>query len=454
MTVAELEFENFINLSIGGIRRVVGVVRISSLLSLISLATLESNPRRPKRNNIVESIRSEILSGDTLFTYKSRGLLVGAENVVELGPGRFELELVDQTIEGILDGGHNTLGIGLAILELSTHQSAQLKNVHDWYQFKEIWERSGVALCEWEKSCKLQKNDLLIGVEFILPEVLEDEESLAVFRRSIIDICAARNSSTSLRSSTMLDKAGLLDPLKVRLKPILESRVQWTENGQGAVKADLLITKALVPFTVLSENFPILNSKGKRLVSKSPTTLYASQSEAINLYREFMLSDSLTSRTADYRRILKSSQGESVFDIAAEIPEIYDYIYGKFPTAFNSAGFGSLEQIESVRKFNHRRRNALTLPMSGSPVKFVFPEALIQPILRGLSVLMRYNSKSQRVEWIVDDVYQFIDDHLEQIAAPIAKAFTQNYAETPDRFGKDSEQIVYSVVEAQFRRFI
>jgi hypothetical protein len=450
----ELSFEETVDINVGGIRRVVGLVRLANLVSLISAATLESNPRRPKRNAIVESIKSELNAIDQLFTYKTRGLLIGAENVSELGEAHFELRLVDQNIEGILDGGHNTLAIGLAILESATHRNQSINRISDWIEFKRVWKENQVGIEAWATGERDDLGNMVVGIEFILPIDQHDEESKSLFRRSIIDICSARNTSSPLKNSTMLDKAGLLDPLKSRLDEHLAARIQWTQNGQGTVKADDLITKALVPFKVLSDNYPVISTSGKRILSKSPQTLYSSRGEAVNLYRDFMQSDTLTKRTPDYRRVVRGVEGESAFDIAAEIPKIYDLIYSLFADAFDSAGYGKLMDLNSIIKYNHRNRDRLFLPMSGNSTKVVFPEALIQPILRGLSVLLEFDSTTGRVKWRVASPEHFISSHMNEIVKPIAKAYIQNYSETPDRFGKDSEQIVYSAVEDQFRRFV
>jgi len=452
--LTSLEFEECVDIQLGGIRRVVGLVKISSLVGLISAATLESNPRRPKRNTIVDAIRKELVSGDELFTYKTRGLLVGAENVTEKGNSSFELRLEDQHIEGILDGGHNTLAIGLAILEEATQQHQEINRIKDWIGFKDFWAKNIDAVHVWAEHSTHRLKDMVVGVEFILPSVLNDTQSRALFRRSIIDICSARNTSSPLKSSTMLDKAGLLDPLKERLPLHIADRVQWAQNGAGVIKADDLITKVLVPFKVLSDGYPILGSSGNRIYSKSPQTLYSSRGEAVNLYRDFMQSDSLTDRTPDYRRVLRGSQGESVFDIGVDLPDLYDYIYANFPDAFDAAGYGKLLSLIPIVKFNQRNRDRLELPMSGKPTKVVFPEALVQPVLRGLAVLMEYSQVNGRVQWKVSNPELFLSEHLDDIVKPIAKAFIHNYSETPDRFGKDSEHIVYSAVEDQFRRFL
>jgi hypothetical protein len=152
--------------------------------------------------------------------------------------------------------------------------------------------------------------------------------------------------------------------------------------------------------------------------------------------------------------VIRGVQGESVFDVAAEIPKIYDLIYSLFADAFDSAGYGKLMNLNSIIKYNHRNRDRLFLPMSGNATKVVFPEALIQPILRGLAVLLKFDSSAGRVKWRVNSPEDFIALHINEIVRPIAKAYIQNYSETPDRFGKDSEQIVYSAVEDQFRRFV
>ncbi len=451
---AEIKFVDSTDLEIGGIRRIVGVTRVRDLVSLISAATLDSNPRKPKRNDITDSICGELRNRDFLFTYKTRGLLVGSANVIQKSNNHFQVDLVDQQIEGILDGGHNTLAIGLTILEAATGRPSEVAKISDWKEFKNYWSANKGAVDYWTAEIGTDSfKDMLIGLEFILPSDVNDLNSVELFKRSIIDICSARNTSTPLKTSTMLGKLGLLEPLKERIGEPYLSRIQWEQNGQGSVKSDDLISMTLVPFKAMLKYHQVLNKAGRPMTVKAANSLYAGRTAGVKNYGDLMQSDTLTKRTSDYKRVIYGSEIESVFDLAATLPEIYDEIYSLFPASFDANSEKSLMSLQSIIDWNHRHRLHLRLPYSGAPVDKVFPEALIQPILRGLELLIGFDSFERKLFWMKEPI-SFLNDHMSDLVQPIPRAFISTYNCAPDQFGKDKHAVVYENVYAQFRRFL
>jgi hypothetical protein len=95
----------------------------------------------------------------------------------------------------------------------------------------------------------------------------------------------------------------------------------------------------------------------------------------------------------------------------------------------------------------------MVLPYSGLPAEMVFPEALIQPIMRGLVTLIGFDKTQKRLEWIKDPM-AFIQKHMNDLVKPIPKAFIDTYNCAPDLFGKDKHAVVYDNVLNQFRRFL
>jgi hypothetical protein len=78
----------------------------------------------------------------------SKGILIAASEVEELERGRFRLTFEDPELEGILDGGHNSLSAGRFIVKsvLTTVQGEEvadkvLKNIESWPQLKEAWQK-------------------------------------------------------------------------------------------------------------------------------------------------------------------------------------------------------------------------------------------------------------------------------------------------------------------------
>jgi hypothetical protein len=186
---------------------------------------------------------------------------------------------------------------------------------------------------------------------------------------------------------------------------------------------------------------------------KSASSLYAGRTAGVKNFGSLMQSDAITKRTNDYKREIFGSEIHSVFDLAATLPEIYDLIYTLFPNAFDANSDVKLMSLQSIIDWNHRYRSHLVLPYSGFPVEQVFPEALIQPLLRALELLIEFDESTRSLVWGTDPI-EFLTDHMNELVKPIPPAFITTYNCAPDQFGKDKHSVVYENVFAQFRRFL
>ncbi|HEV7880805.1 hypothetical protein [Bradyrhizobium sp.] len=102
--------------SIAGIKRYTGFVRGRDLYPLFDHASLEANPRAAKTGNVTDDILESLRKTPELFPLKSKGILLGTSTYEALQRNRFELKFDDPASEGILDGGHNMLAIGIHML--------------------------------------------------------------------------------------------------------------------------------------------------------------------------------------------------------------------------------------------------------------------------------------------------------------------------------------------------
>ena len=75
-----------------------------------------------------------------MFKYSSKGLLVSSSECHKLERNRLNLAYVNESIEGILDGGHNTLACGLSILEMIGISDERVRKIKTWDQFIELWK--------------------------------------------------------------------------------------------------------------------------------------------------------------------------------------------------------------------------------------------------------------------------------------------------------------------------
>src|SRR5687768_10438925 len=124
----------------GAITRVVGFVRARNLLSLFDDATLDANPRSAKANNVVADILDSLRDDPGTFQFKTKGILLGTSDYTELDRRRYELRFNDPASEGLLDGGHNMLALGIHILGRVIEDEKVLKGIKLWEDMKVKWE--------------------------------------------------------------------------------------------------------------------------------------------------------------------------------------------------------------------------------------------------------------------------------------------------------------------------
>ena len=113
------------------IRRLTGFVQAKYLVDLIDAADLNANPRSAKVGNVTDDIIDSIKKTKDIFPFKTKGILLAVSTPPRaLERMRYELEFKDSEIEGILDGGHNTLAIAIHILNVATEEDRALSLIH------------------------------------------------------------------------------------------------------------------------------------------------------------------------------------------------------------------------------------------------------------------------------------------------------------------------------------
>lgn len=107
---------------LGDIKKVVGLMSPKSLIQIIDTLDLDANPRNSRLGSVTDAIQASIRADELspeqkLFPFKSKGILLASSNYEPLERGRYRLSFTpNDEVEGILDGGHNTLAIGSYIL--------------------------------------------------------------------------------------------------------------------------------------------------------------------------------------------------------------------------------------------------------------------------------------------------------------------------------------------------
>lgn len=403
--------------SIAGIKRYTGFVRGRDLYPLFDHVSLEANPRAAKVGAVTTDIRESLSGTPELFPFKSKGILLGTSNFTALQRNRFELRFADPSSEGLLDGGHNMLAIGLHILSVALGESA-VSRVTLWEEMKALWEKHRSKLEEVR-----EQFEFLVPVELIVPSDVDDERSVQQFEMSVLDICAARNNNAQLTQETKSNKLGLYTEIRERLDPEIADRVEWKSNEWASSEARPIRIRDLLALCWI----PLNKANEHKLlpidISVTPQNIYRNKGECSKQFDKLMMNENVTEARDGPVREMYNDTVASCFDILADLPKLFDKIYADFPEAYNANGF-RFGSKDIVKIYDPAKREAAKdkkdyvatqprTPFLNHPITYKYPEGLIMPLVYGLKGLMEVDKDC--VRWATDP-YRFLDLYLKDIA--------------------------------------
>jgi hypothetical protein len=428
-----IKFEQVADQSVEGITRLVGFVKARNFIGIIdSSGDLVSNPRSAKTGRVVTDILESIEKDAATFPFKTKGVLLAAASCDALDRKRYRLHFEGdgESVEGILDGGHNTLALGIHIIRESVGDPKAVSSIKLWQDLRAAWDTHRKAIGEHQKEF-----DFLVPVEIIVPQDPDSEEGLSTFRSSIFGICEARNNNVQLTAATKANQLGLYNELRTSLDADISEHVEWKTNDGGRIRVDDIIALAWIPLLKLE----LLG------VKIQPVQIYSSKGQCVKAFTQFMEQDHVTNDPgADYKKELKNPLVLSAFQVLRDLPRLYDQIYESLPDCYNAAE-GSFGRIKGVKQFagidrfkqnkeSYLRTRPLT-PFYQREVRYKYPDGFMVPLVYGLSALMEVRDGS--LDWITDPA-EFVKKHLEQIMRsfklPIKMA---NW--DPQKVGKSSE---------------
>lgn len=425
-----IRFETVAEQAAGPVLRIVGFSRARELLQLFDSADLEANPRSAKAGPVTEDILESITETPETFVFKTKGILVGASSYERLQRNRYRLTFENTKIEGILDGGHNTLAIGTHILISALNDNAIKRKIRRWQDFKDAWDEYHDEI-EALKKVKPGDDgyvenalDFLVPIEILVPSDLESEESMAAFNSSLLSICSARNNNVQLTLETKANKKGFYEDLREALPDKIAERVEWKTNDGGAIKARDLIALSWIPMSALGLDF---------IPKFPPQNIYRNKGECAKLFDELMSDDAVSEKTdGEYTRAVHNKAIKSALKLSGELPALYDKIYCDFPFAYNEndGRFGKI----SVVKMAEDMRTKPTSYFTDTLVDYSYPDGLIMPLVYGLRALMTTTSDGY-VEWAQDPV-EFLDNHLAQIVRKY-RVILDAFRFDPQKVGKN-----------------
>lgn len=399
---------------------------------------------------MTDAIQESITHDAKVFPFKTKGILLASSRYERLERGRIRIMPDNPAVEGILDGGHNTLAIGLYILGKSLeHQGRSLKRgSKTWDQFKALWTADRQAVEEYLESLRQDntQTDLqfFVPVELLVPRDPEDYNSVESFKSDLLDICAARNNNVQLQVSAKANQLGYFDDLKRLMDeyaPTVSDRIEWKTNDGGDIKAQDLIALAWIPLSLVT---PAKDANGRTIEPVAARKIYAGKGSCLAQFEKLMSSPTVTTETSsDYRRELANIEVLSALRITAQLPALYDYIYEVFPQLYNAAG-GSYGRITAVKNLNANRREKVT-PFFAKEVETMSPDGFITPLVYGLQALMEKKTVDghDQIQWCQSPM-EFLQTKLDKIVANYVGIFSMcDY--DPQKIGKNPQSYVQAL---------
>ena len=409
------------------VRRIIGFVEARYLLPLFYREALRPNPRSARRNPVTAEILSSLQEAPEMFHFRSKGVLLGTSTFDSLQRRRFRLEFADPSVEGILDGGHNMLSIGLHLLQ-PVMGERDWKRIKSWDELMEVWEEYYDTV-----SAQSDRLDFLVPLELLVPT---DEEDTDEFMTALVDICRARNNNAQLPQEAAMNKRGLFEPIAEEMPDEISRRVEWRpntwedEDESRPIKVRDLVALSWIPLNLLNESGELPID-----VSVTPQNIYRNKGECSKQFEKLMMHPLVTEKGDGGVHSLVHKGVRSAFKVLSDLPRLYDQIYEDFPDAYNS-GTKRFRANPIVKLYDPAGRKLAKaegkdtkvyitshpvtpflrreVTAKGSSNPCSYPDGLIIPLIYGLQGLMEV--VDGEVRWGVDDPYEFVRRNLPAIA--------------------------------------
>lgn len=429
-----LKTVNNADFQFNGINKTLSTVDAKNMARLLAHLDLTANPRSATKNQIVKDICDTLKHSPEYMVFKTKGLLIACRDFEILQRGRYRLNF-DETYptDGLLDGGHNVLAIGLFLLEeYFTYQDEvvpkEVNRIKKWVDFVEVWQDYKDEISEFAEMLDFQ-----IPVEIIYPQ----EGAEDIFADKVFEISDARNNNNSLTSGTMADHRGYYDILKKYVDPQIENFIEWKDGDAGKyIKRDDIVALSLIPFIALQREGKLDHID---IGTINPISIYSSKGSCIATFSKLIEKLKLNEDIADDLELPPLI--ESAFSLMQDIPYIYDLIYLKFPAAYNqvSPGFG---RISKVKETKDRKSKTKYYKLDS---EYRYPDGFIVPIVVSLHSLIGVDG--DKVYWKVPNIRDFISDSLKGNCEMLVSTIKDNDY-NPQSVGKSAAS--YKGMEMQF----
>lgn len=407
-----LPFQQAIKQHVGPASRIVGLVRLKHFFDLIEFENLQANPRESKKSDITLEIQESLEDESDIFPLLSKGVLIASTNAVELDRDhRYKVTFENREIEGILDGGHNTLAIGRFILSkvLETpSEKRELREAKDFQSYKKLYKRHWQAQQDFLKDPdNSEVAEILIPVELLIPQSSSDFV-IRDFIELIPMVQSARNKNAELTSKTWANHEGLFEELKKYLDVDLALNIEWKANAGGTIDVGNLLALAWIPLTVLmSESEEEFKSEeGKGISALAPVQTYSAKTSVLNRYVDLLKSPQVGHFDPDTNKYTLEHDGvRSALKIVGDLPRLYEAVYDSLPGIYNQVGKWS--SMEAISAQMAKGKPAMK-KFSGAAAEMYVPEGFVAPFIYAFRALLKF--EGGKVDWITDP-FEFLKEH-------------------------------------------
>ena len=455
-----IRFDQSADQSDGPIKRIVGFVKAQHMLSLFDDATLDANPRSAKANSVTADIIGSLTEAPDLFQFKTKGILLGTSAFTPLQRNRYELDFQNPAYEGLSDGGHNMLGIGIYLLS-QVMDPKEIRKIKLWEDFKRAWDEHGDEVKAMvKKEVRALENDELlpekakfmfkVPVELLVPSDPDDAEAVQEFTMALMDICAARNNNAQLTTEAKANQRGFYEEIRARMPEELADRVEWKTNEWDSddarpIKVRDLIALAWIPLSVLNEAglLPKTSEAGTDLnFAVLPQNIYRNKGELSKLFDKLMEHPEVSTPTNGPLHELHNAAIASSFDILADFPALYDKVFIELGDAYNKQTGGKFGKIKAVKI---PKSGTAPSPYFGDDGDFGVPDGFVLPVVYGLKALLAV--KGGKVVWTTDP-FKFLDKNLKSLAGAF-KMPIEMAAFDPQKVAKNETSYSFMVGECE-----
>ena len=446
-----LKFDEAVVQQISSFQRVYGLVKVRQLVDLIGVVDLDSNPRNSRAGSITADIVESLERFPETFPLMSKGILLSTTNFRRAERDRYQLRFDDKAIEGVLDGGHNLLAVGLyvvgeALSEAAVNEKIGTRVVFSDFKllFKQYFEEIDGFLRDPKNSRVL---DRFVPVELIIPLSNEDAD-LVAFREHLPLIQQARNNNAQLKNQTLADHAGIFEELKSAIDPKLRALIEWKTNDGGVVDVRDLV--ALTWIVIPELDFDVRDKGGKRIAPPAVQQLYSSKATVLNRYVDFMESPDVGMLPRGDKYQLTNEKVRAALKLAATLPNLFEAVTEMVEQIFNSSSprskFADLTVVEAANK-----RKDPVHKFSRTPAPLNVPDGFVWPVVTGFRSLIE-RDEDGNLYWGNDPVL-FLQDHWQELSDSYFTILDGGQYD-PQKVGKSkmSYDLFFSKIEAIYRR--